>query len=228
MFAVDRLSRDWKLGIGESPHGNGNHFRHTPRLPIDGGATMGTKMKRDRMSAVRRARVALRLPHRFGVFAAEKRGYPVGAASPLLALQAVTERDFSRLPRAPDHELSAAARCNSLHYQSSIHAEVMLSAWQMPSLSTTDNLNRDTAAQRGTRGGQIGGQRSRQDLLISVPAPHLVHAQPLHGRRLPSLHRSTHLAARWHPQPPASARRSFISRNRCSGSVGETTKSKCS
>src|SRR5262249_53214748 len=101
-LVVDGLRRRRESGVGERTHGNANRIRSPLRFPKYGRAAIGAKVKVHREPTVGIPSIGPKDSARCNVLAGKKCRNAVWAAGPLLAIEAVAQRDFHRLAGTRD------------------------------------------------------------------------------------------------------------------------------
>ena len=109
VFGVDRLRGRREPRIGEGAYGDRYDFRLSGGPPVHGRPTIGTEVKGDGISAIRRSGVGLCIAGNNDVFTRKERSDAVGATRSALASETMAQRDLRRIARAARGKLPADA-----------------------------------------------------------------------------------------------------------------------
>lgn len=115
-FVPCGLRRRGEARVCERTNCDADQRRNALRLPPHRRSARATEVERDAGTAVGTPPEPGRWSrHDHDLIPGEERANAEGRACPALAVEAVAQRDAGRLTAAPDHELSALARCVPEH-----------------------------------------------------------------------------------------------------------------
>ena len=114
-LGVDRLRRRWKARVRECADSDSDHVSLAPRLPVNGRATYGAKMKHDRRPAVGRPFIFRAVAFNCYRGSGEECGKSVAASSPPLAVQTMTKRHQAGFTTARHTKFPARTSRNPRH-----------------------------------------------------------------------------------------------------------------